>query len=175
MNALKRFEKALATVERWLIVALLWLMVIFTFLQVGLRGLYTHGHLQWANALMGHLDWSEPFVRLLVLWVSFLGASLLTGENKHIKIDIFSTILPQRWLPVREVVLAMAGIFICAIMLRVSIGYLQMEVDIGDKMFLDLPAWTGQMILPAGFALILFRFIIRALDQGLQIIKGSPS
>jgi TRAP-type C4-dicarboxylate transport system permease small subunit len=174
MNALKRFEKALARVERWLIVALLWLMVIFTFLQVGLRGLYTHGHLQWANTLMGHLDWSEAFVRLLVLWLSFLGASLLTAENKHIKIDIFSTILPQKWLPVREVVLAMGGILICAIMLKVCIGYIQMEMDTGDKMFLDLPAWTGQIILPAGFALILFRFIIRALDQGLQIIKRSP-
>ncbi|MFH1243804.1 MAG: TRAP transporter small permease [Pseudomonadota bacterium] len=173
MNALKRFEKALARVERWLIVALLWLMVIFTFLQVGLRGLYTHRHLQWANTLMGHLDWSEAFVRLLVLWLSFLGASLLTAENKHIKIDIFSTILPQKWLPVREVVLAMAGILICAIMLKVSIGYLQMEMDTGSKMFLDLPAWTGQTILPAGFALILFRFIIRALDQGLRIIKRS--
>ena len=80
----------------------------------------------WANTLMGHLDWSEAFVRLLVLWLTFLGASLLTADNKHIKIDIFSTILPHKWLPTRELVLALAGILICAIMLKVCIGYIKM-------------------------------------------------
>jgi TRAP-type C4-dicarboxylate transport system permease small subunit len=174
LKSLKRFDTALARLERWLIVALLWSMVILTFVQVCLRGLYTHGHLMWANTLMGHLDWSEAFVRLLVLWLTFLGASLLTADNKHIKIDIFSTILPQKWLPTRELVLALAGILICAIMLKVCIGYIKMEMEFGGKMFLDLPSWIGQLILPGGFALILFRFILRALDQGLQMIKGNP-
>ena len=172
MNTLRRLNRSLAKVEGWLIIAFLWVMVILTFAQVCLRGLYTHGHLQWANRLMGGLDWSEPLVRLLVLWLSFLGASLLTGENKHIKIDLFSSILPQKWLPVRELMLSLTCILISAIMLKVCIGYVHLEMAFGGHMFLNVPNWVGQLILPLGFALILFRFLVMAAEQAYALIKG---
>ena len=92
MGPLKWFDRHLARLEGWLIIIFLWLMVMFTFIQVCLRGLYTHGRFHWANSLMGRLDWSEPFVRLLVLWLTFLGASLITRETKHIKIDFLSSL-----------------------------------------------------------------------------------
>jgi TRAP-type C4-dicarboxylate transport system permease small subunit len=172
MNLLKWLDKQLAVIEGWLIVAFLWFMVVLTFAQVCLRGLYTHAHLRWANILMGHMDWSESFVRLLVLWLTFLGASLLTGENKHIKIDLFSTLLPKKWLPLREFVLSIVCILISAIMFKVCIDYIKIEMEFGGTLFLDLPNWVGQLILPAGFALILFRFLVRAIDQGHEIAKG---
>jgi len=172
MSALKWFDNVLAKVEGWLIVTFLWCMVIFTFVQVCLRALYSHGHFQWANSLMGHLDWSEPFVRLLVLWLTFLGASLVTRENRHIKIDLFATVLPQNWLSVREFVLSIACMVISAIMLKVSIDYVKIELEFGGTLFLGLPVWIGELIIPAGFALILFRFSLRGIDQGFEIIHG---
>ncbi len=172
MTALKWLDKILARVEGWLIIIFLWLMVIFTFIQVCLRGIYTHGHLQWANSLMGYLDWSEPFVRLLVLWLTFLGASLVTGENKHIKIDLVSSFLPAKWLPVRELFLSIACVMISAIMLKVCINYVKMEMQFDGRLFLHLPAWIGELIIPAGFALILFRFLLRTFDQGIEIAGG---
>jgi len=172
MTALKWFDKVLARIEGWLIITFLWLMVILTFIQVCLRGLYTHGQLQWANSLMGHLDWSEPFVRLLVLWLTFLGASLLTGENKHINIDLFSALLPPKWLPVRELILSVVCVAISAIMLKVCIGYVKMEMEFGGTLFLHLPNWIGELILPLGFAMILFRFLLRTINQGLEIVRS---
>jgi len=50
------------------------------------------------------VDWFEPFVRLLVLWLTFLGASLITKENKHIKIDLMGSLLPDKWLPFRDII-----------------------------------------------------------------------
>lgn len=172
MKILKLAERTLARLEGWLIVAFLSMMVVLTFIQVCLRGLFTHGHFQWANALMGQLDWSEPFVRLLVLWLTFLGASLLTQENKHIKIDLLSAILPPKWLPARELILSLVCVFISAIMLNACTDYIKMEIEFGESMFLQIPNWIGQVILPAGFALILFRFLLRAIDQGLEIARG---
>ena len=172
MKILKLAERTLARLEGWLIVAFLSIMVVLTFIQVCLRGLFTHGHFQWANALMGQLDWSEPFVRLLVLWLTFLGASLLTQENKHIKIDLLSAILPPKWLPVRELILSLVCVFISAIMLKACTDYIKMEMEFGESMFLQIPNWVGQLILPAGFALILFRFLLRTIDQGLEIARG---
>ena len=175
MRPLKWFDKNLAVFEGWLIIASLWLMVIFTFTQVCLRGLYTHAHLQWANSFMGHLDWSEPFVRLLVLWLTFLGASLVTKENKHIKIDFLSSLLPSKLLAVREFVLSLVCVLISGIMLKVSIDYLKMEIEFGGTIFFQLPSWIGEIIIPVGFALILFRFLLRAIDTGSEILRSLKS
>jgi len=166
MNALKWFDNILARFEGWLIIVFLWMMVVFTFIQVCLRGLYTHGH------FMGTLDWSEPFVRLLVLWLTFLGASLVTRENRHIKIDLFSSFLPQKWLSAREFILSMVCVLISAIMLKVCIDYVKMEMEFGGTLFRNFPVWIGELIIPAGFALILFRFLLRGVDQGLEIFRG---
>ena len=172
MIFLKWVDNTLARIEGWLIIAFLWSMVLFTFIQVCLRGLYTHGHLQWANSLMGHLDWSEPFVRLLVLWLTFLGASLVTREDKHIKIDLFSSLLPAKLLPLRAFILSIVCIIISALMMKVSVGYIKMEMEFGGTIFANFPAWIGELIIPAGFALILFRFLLRAMDQGIEIARN---
>ena len=173
MNFLKRLDNALARFEGWLIILFLGLMVLFTFIQVCLRGLYTHGHFQWANSAMGALDWSEPLTRLLVLWLTFLGASLVTRDDRHIKIDLFGPILPIKWLPIRKLILDIACVIICAIMLKTSIAYVKMEMAYGGILFLKIPTWTAEIIIPAGFFLMLFRFFLRAVDQGLLLIRGT--
>ncbi|SPD75915.1 putative Tripartite ATP-independent periplasmic transporter DctQ component [uncultured Desulfobacterium sp.] len=172
MTFLKRLDKLLARIEGWLIALFFGLMVVFTFIQVCLRGLYTHGHIQWANSVMGMLDWSEPFTRLLVLWLTFLGASLVTGENRHIKIDLISAVLPAKWLPLLELIMAIACVIISAIMLKVSMSYVRMDMSYGGTMFDNIPAWPFETIIPFGFSLIMFRFFIRAVDQGTEFFTG---
>ena len=172
MKVLKWIDKGLVRLEVWVIISFLSLMVIFTFIQVCLRGLYTHGHVQWANAMMGRIDWSEPLVRLLVLWLTFLGASLITRENKHIKIDLFSTLLPNKWRPIREFILSIVCVIISATMLFVCSGYVKIEMQFGGTLFLSFPSWIGELILPVGFALILFRFFVKTIDNGFQVVRA---
>ena len=169
MKALRYIDKALARAEGWLIIIFLSLMITLTFFQVILRALYTHAHIQWANTVLGQVDWADPFVRLLVLWLTFLGASLITGENKHIKIDFMSALLPPKWLPLRELILSLACVVISALMLKASLGYIKMEMTFGGSLFLKLPTWVGQLILPAGFSIILFRFFIRGIEQVVEL------
>jgi len=172
MRIAQILDKVLARCEGWLISLFLWLMIVSAFFQVCLRGLYTHGNVQWANTLMGHLDWTEPLVRLLVLWLTFLGASLVTGEGRHIKIDLFSSLLPPRWQPVRDLVLLSVCVAICAIMCKVCAKYVALEMEFGAEMFLSIPSWMGQLILPAGFLLMLFRFSLRWADRFLEIMRS---
>jgi TRAP-type C4-dicarboxylate transport system permease small subunit len=173
MKTLKWIDHLLARIEGWLIVGMLWLMVILTFAQVALRSLYAYGRYQWANDMLGHMDGAGPFVSLLVLWLTFLGASLLTRDGKHIHIDIFSSLLPKRWLPAREILLASGALIICAIMLTVCIDYIRMEMAFGGTTFYGLPGWAGQIILPAGFGLLCFRFLIKALNEGIRLVRGA--
>ncbi|MEW6664291.1 MAG: TRAP transporter small permease subunit [Thermodesulfobacteriota bacterium] len=172
MGFLRNLDKALARLEGWLLVAFLGLMLILTSLQVILRSLSIYGRMHWANVLMGQIDWSEPAARLAVLWITFLGASLVTGENKHIRIDLVSFILPGRPLPFREILLSTASLIICGFMLKASLRYLSIEMSSGATLFLSLPTWAAQLILPAGFALLLFRFLVRGIEETLTLLKG---
>ena len=172
MKTLDRIDWALAKVEGWFIIVLLWAMVVLTFVQVVFRSLYTHGHFLWANEMLGNLDWSGPLVQLLVLWLTFLGSSLLTRNGKHIKIDLFGALLPPKWLPVRGFILAVISVFIAGIMVKVCIDYLIMEMEFGGTSLFYLPGWVGQLILPLGFALLFFRFLVKAIHQGAQVMRG---
>ena len=173
MKILRFIDRVVATIEGWFIIISLSLMVILTFSLVILRALYTHAHLQWANIILGYFDWTEPLVRLLVLWITFLGASLITKDNKHIKIDIMSAILPARWLPFRELILSLACIIIAVFMIKASIGYVKTEMNFGGYIFLKLPIWIGQLIIPVGFSLLLFRFVLRGMEQILDIFRST--
>jgi TRAP-type C4-dicarboxylate transport system permease small subunit len=171
MKILARIDTAIARFEGWLVILFLTLMVVLTFLQVLLRTLFIYAHIGGANELMGSIDWAEPFVRLLVLWVTLFGASLVTGENKHIKIDLFTQVLPERWHPPLHFFLSLAGALVAGLMLKACLYYVEMEMRFGGKLFLDIPNWVGQVILPLGFLLIGFRFLMRALSSGLVILR----
>jgi len=173
VKTLRFIDRVVATIEGWLIIISLSIMVIFTFLLVILRALYTHAHIHWANTILGYVDWTDPMVRLLVLWITFLGASLITKDNKHIKIDIMSAILPPKWMPVRELILSLACIIIAVLMTKASIGYVKIEMNFGGYIFLKLPVWIGQLIIPIGFSLLLFRFVLRGVEQILDIFRST--
>ena len=169
MNVLKQMDRALGRLEGYLLVLFLSVMVILTFLQVTLRALFIYGDLHWANSVMGQVDWAEPLVRLLVLWVSLVGASLVTGENRHIKIDLVSGLLPKPLLPYCELLVSASCVLITGFMLKASIGYVRMEASFGAEIFAGLPNWIGQLILPIGFSLILFRFLLRVVDETVAV------
>ncbi|MCJ7595245.1 MAG: TRAP transporter small permease subunit [Desulfobacterales bacterium] len=168
-------DRTLGRLEGWLLILFLAVMVTLTLLQVALRALFIYAHLHWANSFMGQIDWAEPLVRLLVLWVSLLGASLVTGENKHIKIDLMSDLLPPPLLPYRELLISAACALVAALMLKASITYVRLEASFGAQIFTGLPNWVGQLILPIGFSVIFFRFSIRAIDEAVTIYRGFHS
>lgn len=172
MNILRTFDKTLARLEGWLLLAFLGLMFILTSVQVILRSLSIYAQVHWANSLMGQIDWAEPAARLAVLWITFLGASLVTRDSRHIRIDLVSFILPGRPLPFRELLLSIASLIICGIMLKASLGYLSIEMASGARLFLSLPTWAAQLILPLGFGLLLFRFLLRGIEETLTLLQG---
>jgi TRAP-type C4-dicarboxylate transport system permease small subunit len=175
MKILQLIDKVVEVIERYLIIIFLTLMVVLTFFNILLRSLYTHGHIQWANAVLGKVDWSEPFTRLLVLWVTFLGASLLTKENRHIKIDIMRSLIPKHWLAWRDLLISLSCLIICVLMVKASIAYTLMEIDFGSNLLLGIPAWICQLILPLGFAVMAFRFFLEIIGWIVSIIHTDYS
>jgi TRAP-type C4-dicarboxylate transport system permease small subunit len=164
MKMLKRIDTILSRVEGWLVVVFLTTVISATSLLLILRFLYTHFHTGWASMLLAQLDWTDALARLLVLWLSFLGASLLTGDQKHIRIDLMSAMLPRPLFPYLDLALSSASLSVCTLMIKTSIQYVGMEKAFAGHLFLEFPAWIGQLILPVGFSLLSFRFLLKICE-----------
>lgn len=165
----------LEIVEKWLVIISFSLMVVFSFLNVVLRALYTKFNIQFANTLLTSVDWSEPFARLMVLWITFLGASLLTKDNRHIRIDFMGHFLSPFLLSLREFILSVSCAIICFFMVRASIGYVGMEMQYGTGSVMGIAAWKWQIIIPFGFSIMLFRFSLNTLKEIIRIPSGKKA
>jgi TRAP-type C4-dicarboxylate transport system permease small subunit len=164
LHLMRALDRGLARWERRAVVLFLSAMIFFTLSQVLLRAMAAHGGLAWANALLARIAWTDPLARSLMLWLTFLGASLITRRNRHIRIDVASAVLPRKLLPLRESVLALATALICCAMCAASFFMVRMEQQFGASLFLGVPTWTVQVIIPLGFLLLAFRFLLIALD-----------
>ena len=72
------------TIE-WIVSGMLIVMVIVVFLQVIFRFI-----------IMSSLSWSEELARYLLVWISFLGASIGVKRKAHIGVEAVTTFLPER-------------------------------------------------------------------------------
>ena len=153
-NRWEKTDEAIAKVEQTLIITFLSLMIFVAFLQIVLRNVFSTG-----------LDWGDSFLRNLVLWIGFIGATLATKEGKHINIDIIS-----RWLPSlgRNIVMLITHLFsfsVCCLLTYAALKFIRNEVQMGNRTLLNIPAWIPEMILPMTFALMTFRFGLRAFKN----------
>lgn len=169
INKVNLINNILEHIERWLVIISFSLMLLFSSLNVVLRALYTKFDVQFANTVLTSIDWSESFARLMVLWITFLGASLLTKDNRHIRIDIMGHFLSPSLLSIRELVLSIACAVICFFMVRASIGYISMEMEYGTSSVMGVAAWKWQIVIPFGFCVMLFRFSLNILTEIIKI------
>jgi len=166
LNGRNRWEKTdetIAKVEQTLIVTFLSFMILVAFLQIVLRNVFSTG-----------IGWGDSFLRNLVLWIGFVGATLATKEGKHINIDIVS-----RWLPSlgRNIVILITHLFsfsVCCLLTYAALKFIRNEVQMGNRTLLNIPAWIPEMVLPMTFALMSFRFGLRAFKNLSEIRKTNP-
>jgi C4-dicarboxylate transporter DctQ subunit len=151
---LVKLDSGLYYLENSIILVTLGSMVTLSFLQVLLRNFFDTG-----------LLWGDILLRHLVLWVGFVGASLATREEKHINVDILTKLISPRIVPFIKFCVHLFAILICSVLAKASWIFLTFEIEAGTVIFLNIPAWYIQIILPIGFALIGFRFLLKIMDQ----------
>lgn len=164
-NILQKIDSGLAQGENFLIFLTLGLMVGLSFLQVLLRNFFESGIL-----------WADIFLRHLVLWVGFIGASLATRNEKHINIDILTRMVPVKIVPYIKISVDLVTVVVCIILAKASYTFLTFEIEAETIIFKNIPAWYFQIIMPAGFSLIGIRFVLKILEQLLIFFsKQEPS
>lgn len=165
-NGVNRWEQVDATIDRveqTLIVTFLSFMILIAFLQIVLRNLFFTG-----------LDWGDSLLRNLVLWIGFIGATLATREGKHINIDVVSRWLPSLGKNIVTLITHLFSFLICCLLTYAALKFIKNEAQMGNRTFLNIPAWVPEMILPMTFGLMTLRFGLRSFKNLFEIGKISP-
>jgi TRAP-type C4-dicarboxylate transport system permease small subunit len=152
MKVLTSIDNWLGRLELGIVMILLGMMIIFAFLQVVLRNLFSTG-----------IEWIEIFLRHDILWLGFLGGALATGNERHIKIDAISHLFSKRSQAILHFVTNLFAAFICMVLTQASIKFVGSEINIKSQVFDSIPAWYIELIIPIGFALHVIHFLFRSV------------
>jgi C4-dicarboxylate transporter DctQ subunit len=165
MKILKSIDSAINKIEGAVLIFLLLVMLFMAFGQVVLRNVFTGG-----------IVWGDILLRHLVLWIGFLGAALATSGERHINIDILTRYLSER---IKGLVATLSNVFaavVCFLLFKASLTFIEFEIANNNTTFAEIPSWYIQIIIPVGYGLVAFHFIVRAiLDAGKALQKGAAA
>jgi TRAP-type C4-dicarboxylate transport system permease small subunit len=161
MNILKRIDQAIDTMVSWLVVAVLGLMIVMAFGQVVLRFFHSN------------IEWGDIFLRHMVLWVGFFGAIIATGERRHLKIEFISKLVPKKFHKLFLILTNLFAAFVCCFLMQAAISFVRSEIETASVLILNLPTWYFIIVIPVGYAVIAFRFLVHSIIWILEIVRGN--
>ncbi|HHM04403.1 MAG TPA: TRAP transporter small permease [Gammaproteobacteria bacterium] len=116
------------------------------------------GQIVMRNAWDAGTAWSEPFLRVTVLWLGMIGALAATRGGNHIRIDVLSRFLPDGGKRAAVLITNLFSALVCGLIAWHAARFVFMEKADGVIAFAGVPAWVCEAIIPIGFALMGVRY-----------------
>jgi len=156
-------ERLGRAVETFLLTLVLGAMILVAAAQIALRNIWGTG-----------LDWADEALRIMVMWVTMLGAVAASRERRHVSIDALSRYLPPQITRWTGTLINACTALVCAALTWYSYGFVADSVLAGDRVLGgNVPAWAVQLILPVGFALISYRYAVICLARRQVSFNGA--
>ncbi|NOQ15124.1 MAG: TRAP transporter small permease subunit [Methyloprofundus sp.] len=163
-GVLARLLRITHILEDSFLVMLLSSMIILAVTQIVLRNFFDSG-----------LQWIDPLLRLLVLWVGMAGAMVASREDHHISIDVFARNMSKH---IQQAVRVFTDVFTClvaAIIAYHSGRLVLMDQEAESIAFAAIPSWVCELILPLAFGVIALRYLIFAVTHARQLLAIKES
>ena len=116
--------------------------------------------------------WADELIKLMVLWLAMIGSIAACRDNRHIRIDVLSHVLPGMLVNAARIIVDLFAAAVCAVIAWQAWRYLQLEIEFEDQVLVDTPAWLAHVIVPLAFALVSYRFLILAAKDVGKIVRG---
>lgn len=142
----------LALLEDALLVLLMLALILVAAYQVLARNLFDGG-----------LLWGDALVRVLVFWITMVGAMVASRSDEHIRIDLLARFLGPRSSAVTRRLSAAFTASICALLGYYSLDFIRFEYEDGTLAFGPVPAWLCQLILPVGAFVMALRYLLMTI------------
>lgn len=108
------------------------------------------------------LFWSEELSRYMLVWLTFLGATVAYYRGLHPGVDVLTSRLPQRGKRLTQHVVSLISTALFGTMI-VSGTQFAWFVRMQVSPALDLPKWIVMMIIPASGAILLLYVLMFTL------------
>lgn len=119
--------------------------------------------------------WADELIKLMVLWLAMVGSIAASRDDRHIRIDALSHILPDIAIKLTRIVVDIFAAIVCAVIAWQTYRYLQLEIEFEDTVLIDVPAWIAHLIVPLAFALVSYRFAVTVGWGIYRLVVGDYS
>ena len=175
--------RALAHLSRWIALGegaalgfLLTALVVLATWQFASRNIHRDWFPMAPFKWHGGYLWVDSFIRHAVFFIGFLGGAFATHVVKHLRVDAVTRLMPVRLrLSVRVVATLFAAV-VCWMLFKAGLAF---HADIAANEGGDISQAAelinrarGSLILPVGFALILFHFVVQIVLDLAWVITG---
>ncbi len=150
-----RLARLANRVEDGVLVVLLLAMLVLSGAQIFLRNFFDYG-----------IEWNDALLRLLVLWITLVGAMIASRRGKHIRIDLLPRLLPNRFRPALRRVADLGAAVVCGIIAWHAGRFVAMEMEDGMELIAGLPLWVAEAVIPLGFAVMGLRYLADTFRVG---------
>jgi len=114
--------------------------------------------------------WSLEIVTYMISCVAFFGSAYVLRINKHLEINLFTKILPNKIRFFFDLAANIIALIFCFIAFYygcklINLSYILGVVSVSE---LRVPLWIPQMTVPIGFFALFLEFLIRILKLFLN-------
>ena len=157
---MRTWAQRLHRAEDALLVLLLSAMIVLAATQIMLRNFFDSGFV-----------WIDPLLRVLVLWLGLIGATVATRNNRHIRIDLLSRFFSRNVHRLIQSIIGQISAWTCLVIAWYGFKWIQMDYVDGITSFAGIPAWMLEVIIPLTFALIGLRYLIMSFSWGQLYLR----
>lgn len=164
MNRLKSILGGLERAGKWgedaLLVLILTTMILLAAGQIVLRNFFDIGFI-----------WGDEILRMLVLWLAVAGALAASRSDRHITIDVLNRFLPDGVSRAVKVVVHLFTAVVCGVVAWYALQFVKTSYEFEDVLLGNTPAWILQAVLPVGFGLIAWRYLLFAFKDVAGLMR----
>ena len=158
-----RLERWGTAAENGALVILLGALMLLAVGQIVMRIFFSFGFI-----------WADELVKLLVLWIALVASIAASRSNRHLRIDVLSHFVAEKYARIPRVVVDAFAAFMCGVLAWQSWRYVQLTIEFEDTVLIDLPAWIAYGLLPLSFGLMCYRFILSSSGELLRVFRPDP-
>lgn len=139
-------------------------MILLAFGQIVARNFFSFGFI-----------WSDELLRMLVLWIAVAGAVAASRTDKHINIAVLDRFLSPKLNDRVKIIVDLFTAGVCAVVTWYSISFVHTSYEYEEVLLGNVPAWLPQLVLPVGFGLISWRYLLASLKRLAEQVRGGAA
>lgn len=116
--------------------------------------------------------WVTEFSMYGLVFVSLLGASYVEKYNAHIRVDVFSSIIPKKLNKLLEVLIYLWSTAFLLFFLKASVGHVRLAYinETISMTILRIPMWIPYSVMLIGILLLLLQFANKLAIKIMELV-----